>query len=96
MAAPTSAARAGSSSRRVISRRTHSSKAARSSEPSGLILSSSVVTVVEHAARDRGAERPADQAAALLADALLDGGAEGFLLPASSVPSCPRMKPNTS
>ena len=34
----------------------------------------------QHAARDRGAERPADQPATLLAHAFLDGGAQRFLL----------------
>ena len=41
-------------------------------EPSGLILSSSAFTVGQHPPRDRGAQRPADQPAALLAHPLLD------------------------
>ena len=44
MAVPISAARSGSVSMRLISRRTHSSNASRNSEPSGLILSNSALT----------------------------------------------------
>ena len=55
---PSSAARAGSSSSLVISRRTHSSNAERSSEPSGLILSSSAFTV---ASTRRATEAPSAQ-----------------------------------
>ena len=57
-AAPTSAARAGSVSMRVISRRIHSSNAARSSDPSGLILSSSALT---KASTRRAMEAPSTQ-----------------------------------
>ena len=40
-----------------------------------------VVDDRQHTPRDRGAERPTDQSAALFADALLDGGAQSVLPP---------------
>ncbi len=61
---------------RVISRRIHSSNAARKSDPSSPIRSKLGIDLAQHAARDLRAHRPADQPAALLAHPLLDGGAQ--------------------
>ena len=96
IAAPISAARAGSSSMRSISRADPFVERGAQLGAVGAHLVELGVHRRQHAPRDRGAERPADQPAALLAHPLLDGGAQRSSLLASRVRSWPSTKPNTS
>ncbi len=85
MARPTSAARSGSLSRRAISARIQVSNASRNADPSGPDLVQLAVQRGQHPARHLRPDRPADQAAALLAHPLLISARSCSSLVASSL-----------